>query len=234
MPAFSRKILFPQTNQRPNRRHPKDSLTELFCQIDGFCRQFEPAWERRRLAAGVKKRKRNADLSLSELMTLAILFHQLRFRQSGASTCATPAATCAVNPQAAQLQPLRRASAALRRPPRRPVRGTQRRVRRRLHRRRDRAGRLRQPPHLPPPRLRGQGRARQDLHGRVLRLQAAPHRQLEGRVAERPADARQHRRPQARPGDVRGAVRPALASRATSPKTSPRRFRNKGLRSSPP
>jgi transposase len=58
-----------------------DSLTELFCQIDDFCRRFEPAWERRLLAAGVEKRKRNADLSLSELMTLAILFHQLRFRQ---------------------------------------------------------------------------------------------------------------------------------------------------------
>ncbi len=58
-----------------------DSLTELFCQIDDFCRQFEPAWERRLLASGVKKRQRKSELSLSELMTLAILFHQLRFRQ---------------------------------------------------------------------------------------------------------------------------------------------------------
>ena len=58
-----------------------DSLTELFCLIDDFCRQFEPAWERRRLDAGVKKRKRRCELSLSELMTLAVLFHQLRFRQ---------------------------------------------------------------------------------------------------------------------------------------------------------
>jgi transposase len=58
-----------------------DSLTELFCQIDDFCRQFEPAWEQRLLTTGVKKRKRNGELSLSELMTLTILFHQLRFRQ---------------------------------------------------------------------------------------------------------------------------------------------------------
>jgi len=58
-----------------------DNLTEVFCLIDDFCRQFEPAWERRLLTAGVKKRKRQCDLSLSELMTLAILFHQLRFRQ---------------------------------------------------------------------------------------------------------------------------------------------------------
>lgn len=58
-----------------------DSLTELFCQIDDFCRDFEPAWERRLLTAGVKKRQRQTGLSLSELMTLVVLFHQLRFRQ---------------------------------------------------------------------------------------------------------------------------------------------------------
>ena len=58
-----------------------DSLTELFCFIDDFCCQFEPALERHLLEAGVKKRKRGSGLSLSELMTLTILFHQLRFRQ---------------------------------------------------------------------------------------------------------------------------------------------------------
>ena len=58
-----------------------DSLTELFCLIDDFCRQFEPALERHLLEAGVKKRKRRSELSLSELMTLTVLFHQLRFRQ---------------------------------------------------------------------------------------------------------------------------------------------------------
>jgi transposase len=58
-----------------------DSLTELFCQIDDFCRSFEPAFERRLLADGAKKRRRPCELSLSELMTLAVLFHQLRFRQ---------------------------------------------------------------------------------------------------------------------------------------------------------
>lgn len=58
-----------------------DNLTELFCLIDDFCHRFEPAWERRLLASGVKKRRRKSELSLSELMTLAVLFHQLRFRQ---------------------------------------------------------------------------------------------------------------------------------------------------------
>jgi transposase len=58
-----------------------DSLTELFCLVDDFCHEFEPAWERRLLTDGAKKRRRPCGLSLSELMTLMILFHQLRFRQ---------------------------------------------------------------------------------------------------------------------------------------------------------
>lgn len=58
-----------------------DSLTELFCLMDDFCRLFEPALEQRLLTSGTKKRKRRSELSLSELMTLVVLFHQLRFRQ---------------------------------------------------------------------------------------------------------------------------------------------------------
>jgi transposase len=58
-----------------------DSLTELFCQVDDFCRLFEPAWEQRLLTSGTRTRRRRSALSLSELMTLTILFHQLRFRQ---------------------------------------------------------------------------------------------------------------------------------------------------------
>jgi transposase len=58
-----------------------DSLTELFCLIDDFCMKFEPAWHKRLLADGQQQRRRQTRLQLSELMTLAILFHQLRFRQ---------------------------------------------------------------------------------------------------------------------------------------------------------
>jgi transposase len=58
-----------------------DSLTEMFCLLDDFCQAFEPEWEKRLLAEGRKKRRRPASLCLSELMTLAVLFHQLRFRQ---------------------------------------------------------------------------------------------------------------------------------------------------------
>ena len=58
-----------------------DSLTELFCLIDDFCKVFEPAFERKLLADGKRKRRRTGALSLSELMTLVVLFHQVRYRQ---------------------------------------------------------------------------------------------------------------------------------------------------------
>src|SRR5512146_2626696 len=58
-----------------------DSLTALVCLLDDFCRRFEPAWEQRQLTTGAQKRRRRNALSLSELMTLVVLFHQLRFRQ---------------------------------------------------------------------------------------------------------------------------------------------------------
>ena len=57
-----------------------DSVTELFCAIDDFCIAFEPEWNKRLLTDGQKKRHRATSLSLSELMTLMVLFHQLRFR----------------------------------------------------------------------------------------------------------------------------------------------------------
>ena len=56
------------------------SLTELFCVIDDFCLEFEPAFEAELLANGERKRRRASNLSLSELMTLAILFHPIRYR----------------------------------------------------------------------------------------------------------------------------------------------------------
>ena len=58
-----------------------DSLTELFCLIDDFCQRLEPEWEKHLLADGRKKRRRSASLSLSELMTLTVLFHQLCYPQ---------------------------------------------------------------------------------------------------------------------------------------------------------
>ncbi len=58
-----------------------DNLTELFCLMDDFCKAFEPELERHLLEDGSHHRLRQAGLSLSELMTLVVLFHQLRYRQ---------------------------------------------------------------------------------------------------------------------------------------------------------
>ncbi|MBK7300862.1 MAG: IS982 family transposase [Moraxellaceae bacterium] len=56
-------------------------LTELFCRVDDFCQIFEAEQKQHLLTTGQQKRQRATGLSLSELMTLTILFHQLRFRQ---------------------------------------------------------------------------------------------------------------------------------------------------------
>lgn len=58
-----------------------DSVTELFCVMDDFCKSFEPALERQLLSSGQRRRRRRCELALSELMTLIVLFHQIRYRQ---------------------------------------------------------------------------------------------------------------------------------------------------------
>lgn len=56
------------------------SLEELFCSVDDFCNIFEPLWHKHRLTDGPKHRQRNAQLSLSEVMTIQIAFHQSHYR----------------------------------------------------------------------------------------------------------------------------------------------------------
>ena len=56
------------------------SLLELFCHVDDFCQQFVPFWEQQQLESGRRRRRRQQQLCLSEIMTIAIHFHQIRFR----------------------------------------------------------------------------------------------------------------------------------------------------------
>jgi hypothetical protein len=53
---------------------------QLYSDADDFCRVFEPAWERQQVEAGIKHRVRPSALTLSEVMTIIIAFHQSRFR----------------------------------------------------------------------------------------------------------------------------------------------------------
>ena len=56
------------------------SLVETFSDVDDFCKQFEPVWERFQLKSGLRQRKRKGNLSLSEIMTIMIHFHQSGYR----------------------------------------------------------------------------------------------------------------------------------------------------------
>jgi hypothetical protein len=56
------------------------SLEELFCDVDDFCRVFLPTWHRQLLTHGERKRVRTSRLTLSEIMTILIYFHQSQYR----------------------------------------------------------------------------------------------------------------------------------------------------------
>jgi transposase len=56
------------------------SLEDLFCYVDDFCRSFEPQWKKRLLGFGLQIRNRARSLSLSEIMTILIGFHQSCYR----------------------------------------------------------------------------------------------------------------------------------------------------------
>jgi hypothetical protein len=56
------------------------SLEELFCAVDDFCKIFEPLWHKQLLRDGHKHRQHNAQLSLSEMMTIQIAFHPTHYR----------------------------------------------------------------------------------------------------------------------------------------------------------
>lgn len=59
---------------------PMVSLLELFVSVDDFCQIFLPIWEARQLEDGSKKRLRRGQLSISEIMTIIIYFHQSQYR----------------------------------------------------------------------------------------------------------------------------------------------------------
>ena len=65
----------------PNKRTSyMDNLTELYCHIDDFYQQFKPEFEKQLIENG-RKRVRACKLSVPEIMTILVLFHQLRYRQ---------------------------------------------------------------------------------------------------------------------------------------------------------
>lgn len=56
------------------------SLEELFCSVDDFWQNFEPHWHAQQLSYGAAVRRRARSLSMSEIMTILIAFHQSAYR----------------------------------------------------------------------------------------------------------------------------------------------------------
>ena len=57
-----------------------ESLLELFCSVDDFCQKFEGILKKRLLTSGECQRQRERNLSMSEIMTILIHFHQSQYR----------------------------------------------------------------------------------------------------------------------------------------------------------
>ena len=56
------------------------NILTLFFDIDEFCKLFEPLWRKHLLAENAKQRNRKRSLSLSEVMTILVLFHLSGYR----------------------------------------------------------------------------------------------------------------------------------------------------------
>src|SRR5437660_2285643 len=55
-------------------------ILPVFCDIDDFCQFFEPLWKKRLLSSGERHRDRAGYLSLSEVMTIIVMFHSSAYR----------------------------------------------------------------------------------------------------------------------------------------------------------
>jgi transposase len=64
-----------------------ESLLELFVHVDDFCQAFWPKLEQHLLASGLVQRRRARSLSISEVMTILIHFHQSHYRDFKAYYC---------------------------------------------------------------------------------------------------------------------------------------------------
>jgi hypothetical protein len=55
-------------------------IIKIFCQVDDFWKQFQVLWEKSLLEEGIVKRHKVCRLSMSEVMTIIIMFHFSRYR----------------------------------------------------------------------------------------------------------------------------------------------------------
>jgi hypothetical protein len=58
----------------------EDKITEIFCAVDDFCKVFGPWLESKMIESGDRKRERKSSLSLSEVITILIIFQSSGYR----------------------------------------------------------------------------------------------------------------------------------------------------------
>ena len=57
-----------------------DQLVEVFCEVDDFCKAFQPQWQAHQIAASYKPRGPKSSLADSELLTLLLMLHSSGFK----------------------------------------------------------------------------------------------------------------------------------------------------------
>jgi hypothetical protein len=57
-----------------------EDLTTLYCSVDDFWKSFKQEWEKHLIDTGRSKRGPEPELSVAEMMTIVILFHQSNYR----------------------------------------------------------------------------------------------------------------------------------------------------------
>ena len=55
-------------------------LIAMFCDIDDFCKWFEPLYMQRLLQDGQRHRVRQSQVAWSEIMTIIVFFHRSHYR----------------------------------------------------------------------------------------------------------------------------------------------------------
>jgi len=55
-------------------------LTQLFCDVDDFCQTFAPLWRQNLISEGTKKRNRTHALSISEMITILVAYHNKGYK----------------------------------------------------------------------------------------------------------------------------------------------------------
>lgn len=55
-------------------------ITQIYCDVDDFCKLFIPEWQKQQITQGSRKRNRSSRMSYSEMLTILLLYHQSGYR----------------------------------------------------------------------------------------------------------------------------------------------------------